>query len=77
MKITHVDTFVVGTEWRNPTIVAPTRTMDGLGEGAVVTTHGPGRYLAEAAPISRRARPVQDRSWSRRWAATTSRAPAK
>ena len=81
MKITHVDTFVVGTEWRNLTIIRAhtDEGLTGLGEARMVNHTDalvgvPGRGGPEA---SRRARPVQDEGWSRRWAATTSRAPAR
>ena len=38
MKITHVDTFVVGTEWRNLTIVRAhtDEGLTGLGEARMV-----------------------------------------
>ena len=53
MKITHVDTFVVGTEWRNLTIVRAhtDEGLTGLGEARMVNhTDALVGYLAEAAP---------------------------
>ncbi len=53
MKITHAETFVVGTEWRNPTIIR-VHTDDGLtvlGEARMVDhTDALVGYLAEAIP---------------------------
>ena len=53
MKITHVETFVVGTEWRNLTIVRAhtDEGLTGLGEARMVNhTDALVGYLAEAAP---------------------------
>ena len=53
MKITHVDTFVVGTEWRNLTIIRAhtDEGLTGLGEARMVNhTDALVGYLAEAAP---------------------------
>src|SRR5688500_20216426 len=53
MKITHVDTFVVGTEWRNLTIVRAhtDEGLTGLGEARMVNhTDALVGYLAEANP---------------------------
>src|SRR5919112_6309376 len=53
MKITHVDTFVVGTEWRNLTIVRlhTDEGLTGLGEARMVNhTDALVGYLREAGP---------------------------
>ena len=53
MKITHAETFVVGTEWRNLTIVRvhTDEGLTGLGEARMVNhTDALVGYLAEAIP---------------------------
>ena len=53
MKITHAETFVVGTEWRNLTIVRvhTDEGLTGLGEARMVNhTDALVGYLAEAVP---------------------------
>src|SRR3712207_8380843 len=53
MKITHAETFVVGTDWRNFTIVRlhTDEGLTGLGEARMVNhTDALVGYLAEAIP---------------------------
>ena len=72
---------MVGTEWRNLTIIRAhtDEGLTGLGEARMVNhTDALVGYLAEAAPRHLVGHdPFRMRSWSRRWSATTSRAPAR